>query len=97
MNDVLFSDPRVPEILDIVAKETQVERDRLVPDAKVDELGIPSLDMVQAIFAIESRFNIELPVVSERTGAAEFATVRDLVDHIVATLDAHGETASKAS
>ncbi len=82
------ADPRVPEILDIVSKETQVDRARLLPEARVDDLGIASLDMVQAIFAIESHFGIELPVVSERTGSAEFATVRDLITHILATIDA---------
>lgn len=87
MSDI-ESDPRVPEILDIVSKETMVERERLTPDAKVEELGIASLDMVQAIFAIESHFGIELPVVSERTGSNEFPTVRDLLTHILTTIDA---------
>lgn len=80
-----MSDPREAEILDIVAKETGVARDRLVPDAVLSDLDIPSLDLVQAIFALETRFGIEIPVVSERTGA-EFSTVGDLVAHVMYTL-----------
>ena len=81
-----MTDPRRDEILDIVAKETGIERGRLVPEASIEELGIPSLDMVQTIFELESRFDIEIPVVSERAGG-EFATVGDLVDHVLLTLD----------
>ena len=80
-------DPRSAEILDIVAAETGVERTRLTPDATISDLDIPSLDLVQTIFAIEERFKVDIPVVSERTGA-EFQTVGDLVQHVLATLDA---------
>lgn len=88
-----MTDPRRDEILDIVAKETGVDRARLLPEASIEELGIPSLDMVQTIFELESRFDVEIPVVSERAGA-EFATVGDLVDHVLLTLDSAPAPAS---
>ena len=81
-----MTDPRADEILAIVATETGVARDKLVPEAELAVLGIPSLDMVQAIFAIEERFQVDIPVVSERTGA-EFTTVGELVAHVLHTLD----------
>ena len=83
-------DPRIGEILDIVAKETGVERDRLTPDAPIAALDIASLDMVQAIFAIESQFNVEIPVSADQ-GSGEFATVGDLVKHVLATIAGHGQ------
>ena len=39
--------------------------------------------MVQAIFAIESHFNIELPVAAGPDGG-EFSTVGDLVSQVLA-------------
>lgn len=81
-----MADPRVDEILRIVAKETGVDRARLVPDAALSDIGIPSLDLVQAIFAIESHFDVEVPVVQDRAGA-EFSTVGQLVGHVIAALD----------
>lgn len=81
-----MDDPRVDEILDIVSQETGVERARLTPAANLSDLEIPSLDLVQAIFAIEERFKIDVPVVSDRTGT-EFLTVGDLTDHVLRTLD----------
>lgn len=83
----MHDDPRGAEILDIIAKETGVERDRLSMDAALSDLDIPSLDLVQAIFAIEESYGVDIPVVSERTGA-EFQTVGDLVQHVLATLEA---------
>ena len=78
---------REAEILDIVAQETGVERAQLVPEASIADLNIPSLDLVQTIFALETRYGIEIPVVSERAGA-EFATVGDLVSHVVRSIQA---------
>jgi acyl carrier protein len=78
-------DPRLAEVLDIVAQETGVDRERLMPDATLAVLDIASLDMVQAIFAIETRFGVEVPVVSN-AGDAEFATVGDLVSHVMAAI-----------
>lgn len=80
------TDRRTDEILDIVAKETGVERSRLTPDAAINDLDIASLDLVQTIFAIEERYKVDIPVITERTGA-EFQTVGDLIEHVLATLD----------
>ncbi|MGH6797754.1 MAG: acyl carrier protein [Roseiarcus sp.] len=81
-----MDDPRVAQILDIVAKETFVDRTKLVPAATIDDLGIASIDIVQTIFAIETEYNIELPL-AQTGGGAEFPTVGALVDHVLATLD----------
>ncbi len=78
---------RTALILDVVAKETGVPRDRLQPEATLTDLEIASLDMVQTVFELESRFNIEIPVVADRTGA-EFETVGDLVQHVLGAIKA---------
>ncbi len=78
-------DPRLAEVLDIIAAEAGVDRARLLPDATVASLDIASLDMVQAMFAIETRFDVEVPVLAA-SGEPEFATVGALVDHVMATI-----------
>lgn len=88
MTDVaVLDDPRAGEILDIVATETGVPVEKLTPDASIEALGIPSLDLVQTVFALETRFDIEIPVVADRSGAGEFETVGALVSHVLATID----------
>jgi acyl carrier protein len=81
-----MTDPRVEKILDIVSKETTIDRSALRLDATIEELGISSLDMTQAVFEIESVFDIEIPVIAAAPGG-EFATVGDLVTHVLAVLD----------
>ena len=83
----LLDDPRAGEILDIVAAETGVPKEKLTPGASIEALGIPSLDLVQTVFALETRFDIEIPVVADRSGAGEFETVGALVSHVIATID----------
>jgi acyl carrier protein len=79
-------DPRVARILDIVAAETDIPRASLVLDAKIDDLGISSLDLTLAIFKLETAFDVEIPAVLERAGS-EFGTVGELVAHVIAVLD----------
>ncbi len=81
----LTSDPRAGQILDIVAKESGVERERLVPNARLSDLDVASLDLVQAIFTIEERFGVEIPVAGSG-GGAEFETVGDLLHHVLRTM-----------
>lgn len=81
-----MDDPRACRILEIMAKETLIDRDKLVPEATIEGLGIASLDVVQTMFAIEEEFDIHIPVAGQG-GGLEFATVKSLVDHVIAVLD----------
>ena len=72
------------EIVAILSKETGIEPERLTPDATIHDLGIQSIDLIQAIFAIETRFDIEIPVGLE--GEAGNATVGALIAHILARI-----------
>jgi acyl carrier protein len=80
------SDPRVARILDIVAAETGASRALLRPEARIDEIGISSLDMTLAVFKLETVFDVEIPVIAERAGS-EFGTVGELVGHVMTVLD----------
>ncbi len=81
----LTTDPRADQMLDIVAAETGVTRERLLPDARLADLDVASLDLVQAIFAIEERFGVEIPVAGSG-GGAEFETVGDLLRHALRSM-----------
>ena len=91
-----FADPRCAAILDIIATETGVARAALVAGATLDALGIPSLDLIHTLFAIETHFDIEIPMAAAQAGP-EFTTVGDLVGHVLATLDRDADPASVAA
>ncbi len=49
------------KIIDIIAKEAQIERDLLKPESTMEEFEIPSITQFEALFAIEEAFGVELP------------------------------------
>jgi acyl carrier protein len=51
---------------------------RLLPDTRLDELGLDSLAAVELIFEIEERFGVRVP--NERV--AEFRSVRAIVEGV---------------
>ena len=71
--------PLREEIVAILARETAIDAGKFAPDTKLAELDIASIDLVQAIFAIETRFDIEIPPGIE----GEDPTVETLTQHII--------------
>ncbi|MCL2473520.1 MAG: acyl carrier protein [Alphaproteobacteria bacterium] len=69
---------QLDDVLDIVAKKAMIDRSKLVPEAKIADLNISSLDMVEVIFALEDKFGIELPF-NANTSGQEFQTVADVI------------------
>lgn len=89
------AEARRRQILTAIAEEADVDPAIVDEHTSVADLGIGSLDLVELIFKIEDRFEIEVP--SE--GALESTDVKvfDLVDQVAKLIDAKaGKTASSA-
>ena len=86
-------DPRASAILQIISDETGIGRERLTPDATLDELGLSSLDLVETLFKIESHFNIEIPssLNAQHTGA----TVEDFLTSLLEVIPAETPAAAE--
>lgn len=48
-------------VVEIIAQATLVPVERLVPEARPEDLGIDSMALVEAIFALEEAFDIRIP------------------------------------
>lgn len=79
-------DPAIAEIVAFIAGEVGVDATLLTPDTPVAELGISSLDLIETIFKLESRFGIEIPNDGPLNG--NDVTVGTLVEHVAALLAA---------
>lgn len=66
------------QVLQIIADKGQVERARLTPDASLADLAIASLDVIEIVFALEDRFDIQIPF-NANDAKQEFATVGDIL------------------
>ena len=61
----------------ILADQFKLSAAQLEPDAKLEELGVDSLDLIDLIFKVEDRFNLKI-----KDDARKLVTIRDLVDYI---------------
>lgn len=69
------------DIYDIIADKAAVDRAKLRREAKMADLEIESLDVVEIIFAIEEKFDIHVPY-NANDSAPEFATVGDVIEAV---------------
>ncbi|MCZ8103566.1 MAG: acyl carrier protein [Burkholderiales bacterium] len=81
-----MQDPRAETILDLIAENASIERSRLQPETTLDELGITSLTLIEAVFEIETRYDVEISV--DGILMSPEVTVAQLMERVLATIDA---------
>jgi acyl carrier protein len=82
------------DVLDIIAKQANIDRAKLTRDASMADLDIQSLDVVEIIFALEEKFDITVPYnANDPSGAAagvSFKTIGDVVDAVEKLINEKG-------
>ena len=78
-------------VFEEIANELKVETSVLRSDTKLAELEASSLSVMEIIFAIEERFNIELPYSANDLAGLE--TLGQIVDAVQSTLEPGTSTA----
>ena len=74
------------DILEIIAKQANVERTALNRTTEIASLGLESLDIVEIIFEIEEKFDISLLYNANEassTSGGSFKTVGEVVDFVM--------------
>ena len=61
----------------IIADEHKLAVETLQPDARLDELGIDSLSVMELLFKIEEEFSIQIP-----NDQVTLLTIRDVVIYV---------------
>jgi acyl carrier protein len=54
-------DTTLQRLSDLLVRDYRVERERLTPDAPLQDLGIDSLGTVELLWSVEDLFAIQLP------------------------------------
>jgi acyl carrier protein len=71
------------EVMDIIATKGMVARDTLTPEKKLSDLNISSLDVVEIVFALEDKFDIQIPFNANASAGAdqkvEFGSVGEVI------------------
>jgi len=56
------SDELEQTIIDIIVRETKLDRSRVTPEATFESLDLQSIDLVEAMMAIEEKFGVYFPM-----------------------------------
>ena len=72
------------DIIEIVAKQAKVDCAALKRDTRLSELDLQSIDIVELVFAIEEKFDIEVPYSPQDMNSAgiSFETIEDMIDAV---------------
>ena len=52
----------IDQILDVIASEGMIPREKLKDEATIDVLGLKSIDLVMILTAIEEKFDVYIPM-----------------------------------
>jgi acyl carrier protein len=78
------------QVIQILADQAMLTPGDITLDAKLEDLGIDSLGLVEAIFAIEERFDVAVPFNANDPEASSFniASVKEIVASVQELVDA---------
>jgi acyl carrier protein len=68
-----------PELLDLIAQEAIIDREKLKRDATLGDLGISSLDVITMLFELEERYG----VVIEEADMPKMETLGEMIDFLM--------------
>lgn len=89
------ADSRVDDIIAVVAGEIGVDAKSIDASTPVADLGISSLDLIETIFKLESRFGIEIPNDGPLSNTS--VTVGTLIDEVLALIDKTADGGQRAT
>jgi acyl carrier protein len=68
------------EVMDVLAKHAQLEREKITPSTSLNMIGVDSILMVEIIYDLEEKFDISIPDPDFVSGQnQQFNTVADVV------------------
>jgi len=70
------------EVRSIISKHSSLSVEALTPETRLEDINIQSLDLVEIMFEIEERFNIEIPYSPNTKSRLEFTTVGQVVEGV---------------
>lgn len=72
---------KLDQILDIIAEEGKVDREKITPDATLESLGLESMDVVMILMGVEDKLGTYLPMDAELSSARNLGELIGAIDH----------------
>lgn len=74
------------EIRHIISKHSSLGVEALTPETRLDEIDVQSIDLVEIMFEVEERFNIEVPYNTNAESRLEFTTIGQIAEGVSSIL-----------
>lgn len=84
------------ELIGTFSNALRLDREKISNDCLLEELGIDSLDLVEAVFQFEEKYQISIPFnanAQAMSGAGAMRTVGDLLNTVTSLILAKRDTA----
>jgi len=77
------------EVIEVIAKQAKVDPDKVERETELADLNLESLDSIELIFALEEKFNIEIPFNANESNSTgiSFATAGNVIDAVGKLVD----------
>lgn len=72
------------DVLDIIAENQRIPREKVTLDSRFEELGMDSMDAVNILFTLEEKFDINVP----DDDARQIRSIREMVEGVQKLVDA---------
>jgi acyl carrier protein len=70
------------DVKQIISKQVGLPVDQLGPDSKLEAIGVESLDIIEIIFALETKYDIAIPFNANESAALAFETIGQVADAV---------------
>src|SRR6185312_17525646 len=72
------------DVLEVIAKQAKTDAAKVTRETELADLNLESLDTIELIFALEEKFNIEIPYNANEatTAGINFTTAGDVIDAV---------------
>jgi acyl carrier protein len=70
------------DVKDIIAKQIGVPADQLSPDSKLEAIGVESLDIIEIVFALETKYDVAIPFNANESAALAFETIGQVAEAV---------------
>lgn len=77
------------EVIEVIAKQAKVDPAKVARETELADLNLESLDSIELIFALEEKFNIEIPFNANEANSAgiSFTTAGAVIDAVGKLVD----------
>lgn len=84
MTELASGDAVADKVIQIIAEQAVIDRSEVKLDSSPEDLGVDSLGLVEAVFAIEEAFDITVPYNANEPTQSDFdiSNVRSIIEAV---------------